>query len=187
MIIATDEDDDADEEMAVVRRDMLLHKTLVKSHHSAQVLCDYPHSWGPDFYSSSEEMFCHMATKTLIPGCKSKKHTIRTGHGDTALSSEDATLDIRAEDVGAGDFEVEDSEAEDTDAEGTDTEDEEFEDIDSDDTGVEDAGDCFDPDIGRMRVTNKTIHARAALVASKSYDIVEDWHQDPEQDSGSWF
>jgi hypothetical protein len=45
-------------------------ETLVKDEESARELCESKTSMGADWYSHSEELFCHMASKTLFPACK---------------------------------------------------------------------------------------------------------------------
>lgn len=56
-------------------------ETLVKDEESARELCESPSSMGADWYSHSEGLFCHMASKTLFPACKDTEEE-ETGKGD---------------------------------------------------------------------------------------------------------
>ena len=66
--------------------DLILDGTVVKGEQSGEQLCASPTSLGPDWYSYEKHHLCHMATKTLIPGCElnvtdacfdAEKHEIR--------------------------------------------------------------------------------------------------------------
>lgn len=64
-----------EEVAAAERRHALPHGLLNKGHASAFALCNSPTSWGPDFYSLTENRYCHMATKTMYPACASMEQT----------------------------------------------------------------------------------------------------------------
>lgn len=51
------------DEAAAERKNLLLHQTLVKSDFSASTLCGSATSWGPDFFSNTENQLCQMAMK----------------------------------------------------------------------------------------------------------------------------
>lgn len=60
---------DSDDEEAAATWDRILRDTLVKGEQTAEHLCSSETSMGPDWYSQKEHHYCHMATKTLLPGC----------------------------------------------------------------------------------------------------------------------
>lgn len=64
-----------EEVAATERRHALLYGLLNKGHASAHALCNSPTSWGPDFYSLTENRYCHMATKRMYPACASMEQT----------------------------------------------------------------------------------------------------------------
>lgn len=46
--------------------------TLIKDEASARDLCESETSWGPDWYSHREDLYCEMLTKTLLHSCKTE-------------------------------------------------------------------------------------------------------------------
>lgn len=49
--------------------------TLVMDEASARELCESETSWGADWFSYEEQLFCEMATKTLLPACTCDRDT----------------------------------------------------------------------------------------------------------------
>lgn len=47
--------------------------TSVHEHHSARELCENGHSYGPDFVSFSENLFCDMEKKEIWPLCNGRE------------------------------------------------------------------------------------------------------------------